>query len=291
MAAVLDPNQAYRRYDSLVDSIESRVAKLVEHGTIAEEPLHVLHRDFRRLAVWFRPWRAAVSPESRKLSKEVQARVNSFARLCGEVRDRDVGLSVLPAPPRKLPRSIGPAGIQKARTRLRREARSGRRKLSRLAGALIEDRTFDALRGLVREAHQASDPHSWTLQTEAEFRRRVDDVSRSLDRAVARVSAPRLHDLRKELREMRLFRETLGSSKPVEASEQLERLQRDLGKLHDLDQVIQWIRPDRDAPDVAAWTAAVRAQRRRQRRRIRDRLGRHSLSAQIQSLRAFDPVA
>ncbi len=137
----------------------------------------------------------------------------------------------------------------------------------------------------MREAHQALDPQSWNLQTEAEFYRRVDDVSHSLDRAIARVSTPRLHDLRKELREMCLFRETLGTPRPVETSEQLARLQRDLGKLHDLDQMIQWIRPDRSEPDVAAWTAAVRVQRRRQRRRIRNRLGNDSLSAQIRSLR------
>ena len=285
MIPVDDQERAFQRYESLVASIESRVAFLAEHPTIGEEPLHVLHRDLRRLGVLFRPWRTSISPESRKLAKEVQARVNSFARLCGQVRDRDVGLLVLPSAPRRS-RSIGPEGIQNARGRLKREARAGRRKLARFAEALTEDRTFAALRGLVGEAREASDPRSWALQTEAEFLRRVDEVSRSLDRAVARVSTPRLHDLRKELREMRLFREALATSRPGDASEQLVRLQRDLGKLHDLDQVIQWIRPERGAPDVAAWTAAVRAQRRRQRRRIRDRLGRPIISDQIESLRS-----
>jgi CHAD domain-containing protein len=289
MNSAIDQQRAFQRYESLVDSIQSRVAHLATHPTIAEEPLHVLHRDLRRLVVWFRPWRASISPESRKLAKVVQTRVNSFARLCGQVRDRDVGLSVLPSAPRKS-RAIGPEGIQKARSRLRREARAGRRKLARLAGALMEDHTFQALGGLVREAHEASDPNSWARQTEAEFLRRVDEVSRSLDRAVARVSTPRLHDLRKELREMRLYGETLTASRPPESAEPLVRLQRDLGKLHDLDQVIQWIRPDQDAPDVAAWTAAVRAHRRRQRRRIRVRLGRPALSHQIESLRASHTV-
>jgi CHAD domain-containing protein len=279
-----DQERAFQRYESLAASIESRVSALAIHPTIGEESLHVLHRDLRRLSVLFRPWRAAISPESRKLAKEVQARLNAFARLCGQVRDRDVGLTVLPSAPRNA-RSIGPEGIQNARGRLRKEARAGRRKLARFAEALSEDHTFAALRALVREAHEASDPRTWRLQTEAEFLRRVDGVSRSLDRAVARVSTPRLHDLRKELREMRLFREALATARPGDATEQLVRLQRDLGKLHDLDQVIQWIRPERDAPDVAAWTAAVRAQRRRQRRRIRDRLGRPVISDQIQSLR------
>jgi CHAD domain-containing protein len=84
---------------------------------------------------------------------------------------------------------------------------------------------------------------------------------------------------------MRLFREALSPTKSVGTPKQLVRLQRDLGRLHDLDQVIQWIRPEREAPDVAAWTAAVRVQRRRRRRQIRVRLARHSLSAQIESLR------
>ncbi len=117
MAGALERDQAHRKFESLIGSLEARVGALAAQPSIGVEPLHVLHRDLRRLSVWFRPWKASISPDSRKLAKEVQARMNAFARLCGEVRDRDVGLSVLPTTARRSHRGIGPEGIQKARAR------------------------------------------------------------------------------------------------------------------------------------------------------------------------------
>jgi CHAD domain-containing protein len=259
-------------------AVSSRLTPLANSGEIEFEELHELHRQVRRVVVGFRPWRRALPPESRVAGREVSRRLQTFGQLCGQIRDRDIGADLLAKRPTGRSARGSAAGLAHARARLLREARAGRRRLTELAQVLEAEGTVNSLLDLVGQVARTEAPTALTQQIDQEYDRRRVELSKALDRAIARVTPSRYHDLRKELREMRLFGETFGLAQPIVEDSDLSRLQRDLGRLHDLDVLIDCIRPEEDAPDVAAWALDTREKRRRRRNRVRRQLHDRVLS-------------
>ena len=212
---------------------ESGLRSCAFRATPDPETLHGLHRDLRELRVTHRL--LVPLPRGAEGADPTDRRLRGLAGLVGEVRDRDVAIELLlrsrGAGERKL--------LQGLQTRLRHEGQVGRELLRALARTEL-DRHL--LRTVIRDVSGAGAPSPARLRREMEttLARYHATVLRTFRRALRKPSTRRLHRLRIALRNARALRTLFGrvtghpaNSVPAE----LEKLQKTLGRLHDLDMV------------------------------------------------------
>jgi CHAD domain-containing protein len=234
------------------------------------ETLHRLHRDLRELRVTHRllvpppPGEASADPTDRRLQR--------LAGLVGEVRDRDVAIDIL------LRSSGDPGGKlrQSLKTRLRHEAQIGR-ELLRAEARLELDRHL--LQRVIRDVASVPAPGPAQLRhdMEAALTQHHSTVVRAFRRGLRKPSTRRLHRLRIALRNARALRTLVGrvtghpaSSVPAD----LDKLQRALGRLHDLDMVAERIASLPPGENLDVWEHQWRGERKSERIRVLARMQR-----------------
>ncbi len=195
-------------------------------------------------------------------------RLRRLARLVGQVRDRDVAVELLTGVDDAVDGPTEREALERHRSRLRDDARTGRELLRAFLRSESDARLLPELStllaaplrpGAARELRRVLGEHR-TAHGE-----RVVTAHR---RARRRPSMERLHRLRIRVRRMRQFADLIDAVDPGApglATGQARRVQVDLGRLHDLDVLLEGIDPGlRDA----SWVRALRRERRRERRSV-----------------------
>ncbi len=241
------------------------------------ETLHRLHRDLRELRVSHRL--LIPLPKIGPHEDATDRRLRKLAGLVGEVRDRDVAIDLL----LRAGRGMDPRLRQSLRSRLRHEGQVGRELLRAAARAELERHL---LQTVIRDVAGATVPGPARLRRELEsaLAQHHQTVVRAFRRGLKKPSTRRLHRLRISLRNARALRVLVGraTGHPAESvPSDLEKLQRTLGRLHDLDMVAdriaalpsgenidRWERQWRRARKAERIQALARMQRRRTRKSL-----------------------
>ncbi|MCI4347374.1 MAG: CHAD domain-containing protein [Thermoplasmata archaeon] len=243
---------------------ESGLRSCAYRTTPDPETLHRLHRDLRELRVTHRllvPLRPGADGED-----ATDRRLRGLAALVGEVRDRDVAIDLL--------LRSGPSGegelLRGLQARLRHEGQVGR-ELLRAQTRTELDRHL--LHTVIRDVSGAHVPSASRLRRDMEttLSQHHARVLRAFRRALRKPSTRRLHRLRIALRNARALRTLVGSvtghpanSVPVE----LEKLQKGLGRLHDLDMVTDRIASLPANAELEQWEQRWRKARKTERIRV-----------------------
>ncbi|MFZ0830157.1 MAG: CHAD domain-containing protein [Thermoplasmata archaeon] len=256
---------------------ESGLRSCAYRTTPDPETLHRLHRDLRELRVTHRL--LVPAPKGDAHNDVTDQRLRRLAGLVGEVRDRDVAIAIL------LRSGGGIEGKlrQSLQARLRHEGQVGRELLRAAARAELERHLLQAV---IRDVSSARVPGPSQLRREmaAALARHHATVVRSFHRGLKKPSTRRLHRLRIALRNARALRILVGrvtghSANSVPAD--LDKLQRALGRLHDLDMVAERIASLPSGENLDRWerqwrkarkTERIRALARMQRKRTRKSL-------------------
>jgi len=256
----------------LVDELDRILAAVVGAAqAVIDRPhptagsLHRLHRELRRLRTALGVWEALLARPDRARLAPLDQRLKRLARLVGRIRDRDVSIDLLAQvdgarwPPDEAVRLAG------YRTRLRDDARTGRELLRAFLRAEQEAGLFSAVRAEWRRPgvrYRSRDVRSVLSEAKGQGEARVRKAHRSARR---KPSVGRLHRLRIRVRGLRHITDLLDAVDPEDArplSAPVRRLQRDLGRLHDLDITLDGLAaPLRET----AWAEALRGERSRLR--------------------------
>ncbi|MGC2289982.1 MAG: CHAD domain-containing protein [Thermoplasmata archaeon] len=256
----------------------ARCARSAESGLRASayrsapdaETLHRLHRDLRELRVTHRL--LVPLPKGATTEDATDRRLQRLAGLVGEVRDRDVAIAIL----LRSGADVGGKLRRSLQARLRHEGQVGRELLR--ADARVElDRHL--LQTVTRDVSSASVPGPAQLRHEMELAltHRHATVVRAFRRGIRKPSTRRLHRLRIALRNARALRTLVGrvtghpaNSVPAD----LDKLQRALGRLHDLDMVAERIASLPPGEDLDLWERQWRKARKTERIRVLARMQR-----------------
>ncbi|HUI38007.1 MAG TPA: CHAD domain-containing protein [Thermoplasmata archaeon] len=265
-------------------SAQTEMVRLAGAPDPTPEQLHRFHRRLRRLRIEIRLARSLQPPSGQAVARAVDRRLRRLSGLVGEVRDFDVSLGILgtshgasaPDPSRE--------AFERTRRRLREEARSGRALLGASLRAEIDS-------GLLREASallekvgpKLSGPAAlgWMRTAIVRQRRRVD---RSLRKARRRPTTRRMHRLRGALRRAHHLVDLAPPTTVPPFPSRLARLQRELGRLHDLDVVADGLEGLGDGAEGAEWIERIERRRRALRREIVTELGRRALRERVREI-------
>jgi CHAD domain-containing protein len=234
------------------------------------ETLHRLHRDLRELRVTHRL--LVPLPKGGAGEDVTDRRLQRLAGRVGEVRDRDVAIDILL-------RSGGNVGGKLRRSlqaRLRHEGEIGR-ELLRAAARLEMERHL--LQTVIRDVSSAPVPTPAVLRHEMEtaLAQHHATVVRAFRRGLRKPSTRRLHRLRIALRNARALRVLVGKVTGHPANSvpaDLDKLQRALGRLHDLDMVAERIAALPSGDNLDKWEREWRRARKTERIRVLARMQR-----------------
>lgn len=234
------------------------------------ETLHRLHRDLREIRVTHRL--LVPLPEGGPEGDPTDRRLQRLAGLVGEVRDRDVAISLLLRSDTGLDRSLR----RRLRASLEHEGVVGRELLRASARVELERRLLETV---IRAVAGASPPRPAPLRREMErsLEQHHRRVVRALHRGLRNPSTRRLHQLRIALRNGRALRVLVGSVTGRSADHvpsELDKLQRALGRLHDLDMVAERIAALPTGPELEPWERRWRRARKTERVRVLARMQR-----------------
>jgi len=258
--------------DRLLADVLHSVDEVLRWPHPSPESLHHLHRDMRRLGAGLGVWQRLLASRDRELLRPLDARVRRLSRLVGRVRDRDIAIALLERVDGKPYSRREARRLAQYRTRLRDDARTGRELLRAFLRAERDAHLFDRVQDSFHvkpPARRATGLPSLIAKSHDRNRERLEEAHR---RARRRPTAARLHRLRIRVRGLRHLSEISTRVVPNSTpgfTPALRKLQGDLGRLHDLDVVLDGL--DREVRSTA-WAEALRRKRRRQRRRIAERL-------------------
>ena len=258
--------------DRLLGDVLHSVDEVLRGPHPPPESLHHLHRDMRRLGAGLDLWQRLLASRDRELLRPLDARVRRLSRLVGRVRDRDIAIALLERVDGKPYAREEAQRLEEYRTRLRDDARTGRELLRAFLRAERDAHLFDRVKDSFHvrpTSRRAAELPQLIVRSQRRNHERLEVAHR---RARRRPSAARLHRLRIRVRGVRHLAEISTKIAPTvvpEFSTALRKLQGDLGRLHDLDVVLDGL--DREIRSTA-WAEALRKKRRRQRRRIAEQL-------------------
>jgi len=248
------------------------VTKAVDHVVASPHPspesLHRLHRQMRRLRTGLALWEALLPGAERELVHPLDVRVKRLSRLVGRIRDRDIAISLLGRfdPEPSSPRDI--ARVERYRTRVQDDARTGRELLRAFLRAERQSRLLDDVAERLRSLPRSGSFHDSSRAVALAHARTRDNLERAHRKALRRPTMRRLHRLRIRIRRARQFSDLAVTLDPQHVrgfSSSMVRLQKDLGDLHDLDMVLVGLDDDVGA---TAWAQTLRRERRKSRRTI-----------------------
>jgi len=262
------PERVAREIGGILEEATRAVDQVVASAHPSPESLHRLHRQMRRLRTGLALWETLLPSAERDLLHPLDVRIKRLSRLVGRIRDRDISLSLLQRFGGKRPGRRDLLRLERYRTRVQDDARTGRELLraflrSERQARLLDD-VGERLRSLPRSG-SFRDPHRAVALAHA---RTHENLRRAHRKALRRPSMERLHRLRIRIRRARQFTDLAVALDPRHErrfSSSLVRLQKDLGDLHDLDMVLVGL--DEEVRKTA-WADALREERRRRRREV-----------------------
>jgi CHAD domain-containing protein len=251
-------------------SAENALRACAYRSTPDAETLHRLHRDLRELRVTHRL--LIPIPKSDAVEQATDRRLQRMAGLVGEVRDRDVAIDILLRSRGKVDGKLR----RSLQARLRHEAQVGRELLR--ADARVEMERH-LLQTVIREVSTAPTPPPVVLRRalESALTGHHATVVRAYRRAIRKPSTRRLHRLRIALRNARALRILVGRVTAFPANSvpaDLDKLQRILGRLHDLDMVAERIASLPSGEKLEEWERQWRRARKSERIRVLARMQR-----------------
>jgi CHAD domain-containing protein len=234
------------------------------------ETLHRLHRDLRELRVTHRL--LVPVPQGDTHDDATDRRLRRLAGLVGEVRDRDVAIELLLRAGRSADGKLR-ASLQ---ARLRHEGQVGRELLRADARAEL-DRHL--LLTVIRDVTSAAVPSPAQLRHEmdATLTQHHATVVRAFRRGLRKPSTRRLHRLRIALRNARALRLLVGrvtGHPAMSVPTDLDKLQKALGRLHDLDMVAERIAALPSGESLDRWDRQWRKARKTERIQVLARMQR-----------------
>jgi CHAD domain-containing protein len=272
---------------AIAEETERQTVRVAGHPAPTSEQLHRLHRNLRKLRAALRIAERALPKSRRPVVVDANRRLGRLARLVGDVRDLDVGLTHLPPLPTDGgPPEAAPEGLA-VRRRMQEQARTGRS----LLGAFLRS---EIDRGLFRTTREVLDSAAGPLsglpaprllrQTIAGA---VERTERARRRAARRPATERLHQLRIELRRLHHFLDLGRAADPVDAARfpaRLSELQSELGTLHDLDQLLEQVRALGADARRSSWAKGKAADRRALRGALAARVRKRTIRSAIADL-------
>jgi len=262
------PERVAREISRILEDVTKAVDLVVASPHPSPESLHRLHRQMRRLRTGLALWEAVLPSAERDLLHPLAVRVKRLSRLVGRIRDRDITLSLLQGFDRGKAKHRDVLRIERYRTRMQDDARTGRELLRAFLRAERQARLLDDVSERLRSLPRAGSFRDTQRAVAAAHARTHDNLRRAHRKAVRKPTMERLHRLRIRIRRARQFSDLASSLDPRHErpfSTSLVRLQKDLGDLHDLDMVL--IGLDDDVRKTA-WADGLRDQRRRRRKQI-----------------------
>ena len=267
--------------------MERETLAIAGHPDPSPERLHRFHRDLRRIRVELETLRHLLPRGDRDRAAELLRRLGRVARLVGEVRDFDVGLALLAHP--RLRRASGSSSEDFVRTRgrLQEEARTGRALLGAFLRAELDRGLVMELERVLAVARPRMSERRLERAAATERARSGGRAMRAIRRARRRPSPRRMHRLRSALRHARHLHElsSPGTGRDLRPfSSRLERLQQALGRLHDLDVLIDGLEGLGPAVWESEWARFERRRRRQLRAEITEELDRKEIRERVARL-------
>lgn len=254
--------------ERLVGAVAHGAEEVARHPHPTPGNLHNLHRDLRRLRTGLGVWHELVPPSQQERLVILDRRLQRLARLVGEVRDRDVAVDLLGSVEAAAHRRRDQERLERYRSRLRDDARTGRELLRAMLRSENDAHLFGEVSTFLAGPVRASAPRAIPRLLTEHRSRGHEKLVTAHRKARRRPSMNRLHRLRIRVRRLRQFTDLAGAIDPGAAPSvagSLRSLQQGLGRLHDLDVLLQRLEP---AFRETRWARALRKERRRQRRRI-----------------------
>ena len=260
---------------------------LIHQGSASAERIHRFHSELRRLRVECRVWRRGLTPVQVEHGRSLDRRLSELARRVGEVRDSDVHLELLRkvADPKERPRVR--ERREEIQRRLADDARIGRELLRAYLLAEMEAGLFEEVRSSIALPGAYGRYTLTPSRLHEEVLRLQERLQRALKRANRRLSVKRAHRLRILLRRARYlfeFLQTVPGANPHPYPDRLVRLQRLLGRLHDLDLLDDWVEGLPTELRQSSWAGELRRQHRTTRRELAPEIGRKPVRVAVRGL-------
>jgi len=156
------PERVAREIAGILEEATTAVDHVVASAHPSPESLHRLHRQMRRLRTGLALWEALLPSAERELLHPLDVRIKRLSRLVGRIRDRDISLSLLQRFAGKTTSRRDLERLDRYRTRVQDDARTGRELLraflrSERQARLLDD-VAERLRSLPRSG-SFRDPH------------------------------------------------------------------------------------------------------------------------------------
>jgi CHAD domain-containing protein len=272
---------------AIAEETERQSVRVAGHPAPTSEQLHRLHRNLRKLRGALRIAERALPKSRRPLVANAIRRLGRLARLVGDVRDLDVGLTLLPPLPKAGGRSeAAPEGLT-VRRRMQEEARTGRSLLGAFLRSEIDRGLFRTTREIIDVAAGALSGLPAPRLLRQTIREAIERTERARRRAARRPSTERLHQLRIDLRRLHHFVDLGRAADPIDGPRfpsRLADLQSELGALHDLDQLLAQIRALGADALRSSWAEAKAADRRSRREAVAARVRKRTIRSAIAEL-------
>jgi CHAD domain-containing protein len=255
-----------------LDQVTAQIDEIVGRPHPTPESLHELHRSMRRLRHALGLWGRVLRPRDRTILKPLDRRLARLARLVGRVRDRDVMLALIEGGSLPSPKRADAPLVTRLRARWRDDARTGRELLRVFLRSERDAHLFEQLSATLTLPPRPEGVQSLPELLDEEEEARRERVRAAHRRARRKGSVTRLHRLRIQVRRLRHLGELRGQldpERPALPPPVVRHLQAQLGRLHDLDIVLDGIGTQLT---TSAWGEALRKERRRLRRSIEDTL-------------------
>jgi CHAD domain-containing protein len=257
-----------RQIRTSLAEVVHEVDEVVLRPHLTPESLHGLHRSMRRLRHALTLWTRVLRPQDRALMKPLDRRLSRLSRLVGRVRDRDVMLGLLEGGSLPAPRRGDVTLVARLRSRWRDDARTGRELLRVFLRSERDAHLFEQLEATLSLVPRSDGRVNLAALLEQEEEVRQERVRAAHRKARRKGTVARLHRLRIQVRRLRHLDELRGRLEPDRPQlppPTVRRLQSQLGRLHDLDIVLDGIGSGLAG---TAWGKALRRERRRVRRAI-----------------------
>lgn len=261
--------------ERLTQTVARGAEEVIRRSRAPPGTLHRFHRELRRLRTGLAVWRELVASSQGDRLATLDRRVRRLAQLVGEVRDRDVAVDLLGSVEAAARRRRDQERLERYRARLRDDARTGRELLRAMLRSESDARLFDEVVAFLTEPVRAGATRVVPRVLSEHRTRSHEKLVVAHRKARKRPSMTRLHRLRIRVRRLRQITDLAGAidpatTEPVTGS--LRSLQQGLGRLHDLDVLLERLEP---SFRETRWARALHKERRRQRRRVLSALDTH----------------
>jgi len=262
------PERVAREIAKILAEVTKAVDSVVASPHPSPESLHRLHRQMRRLRTGLALWEALLPGAEREIVHPLDVRVKRLSRLVGRIRDRDIAISLLGRfdPEKSSSRDI--VRVERYRTRLQDDARTGRELLRAFLRSERQARLLDDVGERLRSLPRSGSFRDPRRAVALAHTRTHDNLERAHRKALRKPSMERLHRLRIRIRRARQFSDLAVLLDPRHErpfSSSMVKLQKDLGDLHDLDMILVGLDDDVRRTE---WADRLREERRRLRKTI-----------------------